>query len=127
MPYGGRPVAAPRATDRRYHGARWRKLREQILRRDGYRCRIVAGCDLRANVADHVTPVYPGMSDAEFFDPANLRAGCWPHNRARAFEAVARRRVGLARVGVTPMPRGVRQASTSRVVTGDYTRRDEPA
>lgn len=94
VPYGS-PAPAParpKPTDRRYHGSRWRKLREQILRRDGYRCRIVAGCDIRANTCDHVNPVYPGMSDAEFFDPHNLRAGCWPHNRARAFEAAARDR-----------------------------------
>jgi hypothetical protein len=34
-------------------------------------------------VADHIVPVYPGMSDDEFYDGANLRASCKRHNVVR--------------------------------------------
>jgi hypothetical protein len=81
------PEPAPRSTDRRYRTQRWRRLREAVLRRDGYACRVVAGCQARATVADHVSPVYPGMPDDEFFDPRNLRASCRRHNLARGFAA----------------------------------------
>lgn len=117
VPYGSRTTAPakPKRTDRRYHTARWRRVREQVLRRDGHRCRIVPGCDLPGNVADHINPVYPGMPDAEFYDPRNLQAACWPHNRGKAFEAAARRRAG--------QPRASRPQPGSRTVTADFTRR----
>ena len=87
---------------RRYGTYRWKQLRLQVLRRDHYVCRVVPGCVRRATVADHVNPVYPGMSDAEFHDPANLRAACGPHNLWRGLDQREAERQG----GGTRMLRG---------------------
>ena len=76
--------AAPR-DDRRYKTQRWRQGRLRVLNRDLWICRVVAGCPVRATVADHVLPVYPGMPDALFFGMGNLRAACHGHNKARGF------------------------------------------
>lgn len=92
------------ATDRRYSTARWQRVRLRVLDRDRHRCRIVEGCQERATVADHIDPATPDMPDARFFDPANLRAGCQSHNKARGFAA---------------KPRVVEPRDTA-VVTGDY-------
>lgn len=72
-----------RGTDRRYHTKRWQRVRLRVLNRDGWTCRVVAGCPMQASVADHVIPVYEGMPDAQFFGPDNLRAACRNHNLAR--------------------------------------------
>jgi 5-methylcytosine-specific restriction endonuclease McrA len=93
------------ATDRRYSSYRWRKVRELVLRRDRRTC-WAAGCDREANVCDHRTPVYPGMPDSAFFDPAGLRASCRAHNLARAL---------LRDDELT-------RATTSGVITRDYSR-----
>lgn len=61
-----------------YHTARWRKLRAQVLRRDGYVCQ-ATGVALvgrypaeNSPVVDHVRP---HRGDPErFWDPDNLRA-----------------------------------------------------
>ncbi len=58
--------------------ARWRKLRREVLRRDGYRCRqtgvILDGVYPAGNsaVVDHIVP-HRG-DEALFWDPANLQA-----------------------------------------------------
>jgi len=81
----GRGRATPRVvsgTDKRYQTHRWRRLALAVRQRDGL-CRIVAGCPRKAQVADHVNPVYPGMSDAEFFDIRYIRGGCQYHNKMR--------------------------------------------
>lgn len=72
--------------DPRYSGAKWRKVRLAVLRRDLYRCWVV-NCEVAGNVADHINPVYLGMPDSEFFDPQNLRASCKRHNTARGVAA----------------------------------------
>lgn len=54
----------------------WRKVRLQVLARDGWVCRMVQGCTARAEHVDHVLPVVLGGTD----DPSNLRAACAAHN-----------------------------------------------
>lgn len=90
MTYGryGQSTAPKRrgwtTTDPRYGSYRWRvKTRPIVLRRDRYRC-WAAGCERKADVCDHVKPVYPGMPDLEFYGLHNLRASCRAHNLARA-------------------------------------------
>ncbi len=46
----------------------WRKLREQVLARDEYRCH----CGQLATEVDHIIPVRDGGTDV----PSNLRATC---------------------------------------------------
>ncbi len=75
------------AKERRYATARWQRLRARVLTRDLGRCRIVAGCLTPATVADHIIPASLGMTDAQFFADANLRAACRKHNLARGFAA----------------------------------------
>lgn len=96
---------SPARDDRRYNTRRWQRVRRLVLQRDLHTCRIVAGCTTRATVADHIRPARLDMTDAEFFDPRNLRAGCRPHNIAR----------GL--VGDAPPE----ASGPTAVVTGDYT------
>jgi hypothetical protein len=92
-------------SDRRYGSRRWRQTAKMVLRRDFYVCRIVEGCPIRASVADHVIPTYPGMPDSLFFGLHNLRAGCQGHNKARGFAPE------------------VKSAGSSAVVTKDYSER----
>lgn len=82
--------ASSTRTDPRYRNARWLKVRRFVLSRDLYRC-WVADCPRQGNVADHIEPVYVGMPDARFYDPANLRASCRLHNVARGFAATLER------------------------------------
>lgn len=75
----------------------WRALREYILRRDRYLCRIGTPgvCTAVATCVDHVVPREEGGGDEE----TNLRAGCEPCNlernnaRIRARHEPAPRRV----------------------------------
>jgi 5-methylcytosine-specific restriction endonuclease McrA len=53
----------------RLSGWAWRRLRDRILARDRWICRICGG---KATTADHITPIAAGGSN----DPANLRAAC---------------------------------------------------
>ena len=57
---------------RKLTGRPWRRLREQILIRDEYRCQCeeCKGIGLLADEVDHVVPVSRNGSD----DPSNLRA-----------------------------------------------------
>jgi AAA domain-containing protein/HNH endonuclease len=58
----------------------WRKTRELVLARDGYRCQIRGPkCTTTATEADHIVTREAGGTD----DPANLRAACGPCNRGR--------------------------------------------
>jgi 5-methylcytosine-specific restriction endonuclease McrA len=92
-------------TDPRYGSRRWRKTAQAVLIRDNHVCRIVEGCVVRATVADHIVPTYPGMPNSLFFGMTNLRAGCQGHNKAR----------GMA-PDVPPRP------TETAVVTKDYSR-----
>ena len=51
----------------------WRTLREQILERDSYACRVgLPGCTVLATCVDHVVPLSAGGID----HPSNLQAAC---------------------------------------------------
>ena len=82
-----RPSKSIHTKERRYGTARWQGLRARVLTRDLGRCRIVKGCLTPATVADHIIPASWGMTDAQFFNIANLRAACRRHNLARGFAA----------------------------------------
>ena len=61
----------------------WRRLRERILRRDGYRCTYTddnGRCRERDRLhVDHIIPVSLGGTD----DPINLRVLCEYHNLSK--------------------------------------------
>lgn len=71
-----------RTTTQRGYGHRWQKLRDAIMRRDGYLCQVcLAGGKYRpADEVDHVIPKAQGGSD----DPCNLRAICAPCHRIKS-------------------------------------------
>lgn len=64
---------------RKVNTREWRRVRARVLARDGYRCRMVEGCEAHADTVDHVVPLSQGGA---FLDPANLRAACAAHNYA---------------------------------------------
>jgi hypothetical protein len=65
-----------------YHTPQWRRVRKQVLERDGGRCRIQGDrCKLVAAHVDHIVPVDAGGA---WFDLDNLRASCAPCNLGRA-------------------------------------------
>lgn len=64
-----------KTADRRYRTADWKVVREQVLERDGHRCR-AAGCAARAVVVDHIVSPRNGGSDAL----SNLRSLCRAHD-----------------------------------------------
>lgn len=65
-----------------YHTAQWRSVRQLVLERDEYRCRVgLEGCRGRATEADHIIPADDGGPK---FDLGNLRASCGWCNRSRA-------------------------------------------
>src|SRR5687768_6628588 len=69
--------------DKRYGSRRWKATRLRVLARDLYRCQVVAGCPREARVCDHISPVGPDTSDAEFYGEGGLRAACMFHNTRR--------------------------------------------
>ena len=72
----------------RGYGADWRKLRLEVLERDGWLCQVrLAVCTVDATTVDHVVPLARGGAR---LDPANCRAACGPCNSSRS--AAARRR-----------------------------------
>lgn len=60
------------------YGASWRRLREEILLRDGSTCTI-DGCGAPGVEVDHIVPRHLGGTD----DRANLRALCVHHHRSK--------------------------------------------
>lgn len=118
LAYGQRRQPAKRrwsTTDKRYGTYRWRfKTRLPVLRRDGYRC-WVQGCARRADVCDHIDPVGPFTTDAQFYDQSRLRASCRSHNLARGYiGAEHEEQFGMvARRGAKP----------TTVITRDYSAR----
>lgn len=71
----------------RRYGHTWRKVRENVLERDGYECQINSdSCTKRATAVDHIVPSDAGGA---MYDPANLRAACRNCNNARANRAKA--------------------------------------
>jgi 5-methylcytosine-specific restriction endonuclease McrA len=76
-PKGSRcPRCASEYQKARDYGSRWRALREEILRRDGFNCHWCGG---PATTVDHVTLRAAGGSD----DPSNLVAACGKCNSGR--------------------------------------------
>ena len=116
----GPAVRRQRQTDSRYRTAKWKKVRIDVLNRDGWLC-WAEGCDVGATVCDHIEPVHPAMTDAEFYDPRNLRASCAWHNVARGMrnvqvpshDAVK----SVARGGTRFLTAGTHRRSTSTVYT----------
>ena len=73
--------------DGRTSRAQWKRLRREVLERDGYRCQR-CGKAGRLEI-DHIQPVQAGGSD----DPENLRAlcrGCHIARHRRTVSAVER-------------------------------------
>lgn len=66
----------------------WRRVRRQILERDGHLCQIQApGCTLRATQVDHIVPVARG---GDWWALENLRAACMACNNGRNATATLR-------------------------------------
>lgn len=102
------------STDNRYRNRRWKALRLAVLMRDLYRCQVAPQCPVPASVADHIDPVYEGMPDSEFYDPANLRASCKRHNTARGVAARLQRDMRMSE-RAAPYSFGVRRLQRGRV------------
>jgi 5-methylcytosine-specific restriction endonuclease McrA len=78
--------------DPRYRTARWRRLREHVIRRDGRTCSI-PGCQTtmtakRMTHVDHRVEVSDGGS---FWDLNNLHILCKPHHDAKTLTVAADR------------------------------------
>ncbi|HWO71207.1 MAG TPA: HNH endonuclease signature motif containing protein [Actinomycetota bacterium] len=93
MPRKGTP---PHDRSRLFSTPRWRKLREFVLERDGWRCQIrLPGCEGEAREVDHIRPLELG---GPAWDPGNLRAACSYCNRSRGASLLGRLRAqALAR------------------------------
>jgi 5-methylcytosine-specific restriction protein A len=64
------------------YGSTWRKVRKQVLERDGYRCLVgMEGCTGIATQVDHITPLAFGGSPYEL---SNLRGSCAKCNSGRS-------------------------------------------
>jgi 5-methylcytosine-specific restriction enzyme A len=62
--------------------AKWRKLRLEVLKRDGRRCQIRdVGCTIEATEVDKIINVAAG---GDPYDPRNLRAACSHCNSRKA-------------------------------------------
>ena len=60
--------------DKRYSGSLWRRIRAEVLARDGGVCQMrETGCLIKADTVDHIVPVAQGGA---FYDLGNLRAAC---------------------------------------------------
>ena len=107
--------------DRRYGTRRWKRTRLRVMHRDLWLC-FVPSCEVRASVADHVIPVYPGMPDALFFDERNLRASCRRHNTARGVAARLERELS----GGNDAPPRNPLVSAWRTPVSDYSQKRKP-
>jgi 5-methylcytosine-specific restriction endonuclease McrA len=86
-----------RNSERKSNSSRWKKIREQILRRDGYVCYICGG---EANTVDHMVPVARGGTD----QPDNLAACCASCNYSKKDKLLED--VFLVRDSTYRIPRG---------------------
>ena len=89
-----------------YNTPQWRRVRQTILERDGYRCQVRGpSCTHAATEVDHRIPAAAGGS---FFDSANLRASCKQCNVGRAASTKHREgwRRGKARIVLVVGPPG---------------------
>lgn len=81
-----------RSDDSRYKSARWRRLRESVIRRDGRRCS-VPGCaaDMALPRMTHVDHIIEVGDGGDFWDPSNLRVLCRTHHAAKTLMVMASR------------------------------------
>ncbi|WP_204806303.1 HNH endonuclease [Mycobacterium riyadhense] len=77
------------ASSQRTGKTAWKRLRNQVLQRDGHQCQIKGpGCLVHADQVDHIVPVHLGGTD----DPSNAQSCCKPcHDWKTAREARAAR------------------------------------
>ena len=76
----GAGSAGDRVTKPQYSGP-WRRIRAQVLERDGGLCQIRGPrCTTVATAVDHIIPVASGGA---WFDPQNLRGACTTCNNGR--------------------------------------------
>ncbi len=67
------------------YGGPWKRIRQEILERDGYVCQIRGQrCTVTAEHVDHIVPVYLG---GPWYDHGNLRAACARCNTSRSYKA----------------------------------------
>lgn len=65
-----------------HYGHTWRKVRSQVLERDGYRCLVgMEGCTGAATQVDHIHPLAFG---GQPYEMSNLRASCASCNSGRS-------------------------------------------
>lgn len=65
-----------------YDSPQWRQVRQRVLERDGWKCRIHGPkCRGDANAVDHIVPWEAGGA---WFEAGNLRAACVSCNTGRA-------------------------------------------
>ena len=79
----------PSPSSLRPRGYAWRKVRDYVRNRDGYRC---VECGVPAIEVDHIITVAEGGTD----DPSNLQVLCSKHHRLKTIEDI--KRIKLSRV-----------------------------
>lgn len=105
---------------------RWRRLRLEILERDGYRCQVRgARCRGEADEVDHIIPVADG---GPIWEPSNLRASCswcntWRAQRQKSVDGWRRSKARIVLV-VGPIGAGkstyVKKLASQNDVVIDY-------
>jgi hypothetical protein len=83
-----------------YKKGRWKQTSAFVRARDPY-CYVV-DCPEPVRAADHIDPVSPATTMAEFHDVSRLRGSCRRHNTARGVAARLERELAG---GVRPAPR----------------------
>lgn len=82
-----------------YRSPQWRRVRLEVLERDGHKCRLrMRKCTGVADQVDHIVRPDDGGS---FFDPSNLRASCAWCNQSRG-GSVGARQTNDVRSGYPP-------------------------
>lgn len=83
------------STDPRYSSRRWRRLRDQVIRRDGPHCP-VPGCttDLTRPGLLHADHIHEVEDGGAFWDPTNVQLLCRYHHSAKTLDQYARRHGG---------------------------------
>lgn len=67
-----------------HYSSTWKKVRREILDRDGHTCQIRGReCTVEARHVDHIVPVHLGGS---WYDHGNLRASCANCNLKRTYK-----------------------------------------
>lgn len=88
MATGWNTTTTASTTDRGY-GHKWRKVRAQVLERDGHQCQPCVRADRlsRAHEVDHIknkaAARAEGWTDEQIDDPSNLEAICTPCHKLK--------------------------------------------